>query len=158
MSGGVRIFSSVAIAIAVAMVLCLFASMTGAPAMADESALAPKPAKGAGEACVADTDFMRRNHMKMLMHQRDDTVHEGIRTKQFSLKGCIECHAVKGEDAKPVAVTDERHFCRTCHDYAAVRVDCFECHSSVPEEKDTAATPTGDSVAALGQYLEGREQ
>lgn len=118
----------------------------------------PAPAKGAGEACVADTDFMRRYHMKTLTHQRDDTVHDGIRTERFSLKGCIECHAVKGDDAKPVDVTDARHFCRSCHDYAAVRVDCFECHSSVPDEKDTAEAPPSGDVAALGAYLKGRRQ
>ena len=61
----------------------------------------PAVAKGRGDKCVAPTDWMRRNHMSVLKHQRDDTVHEGIRTTQFSLKGCIDCHAVKGSDGKP---------------------------------------------------------
>lgn len=64
---------------------------------------------------------MRRNHMKMLLHQRDETMHEGIRTKQYSLANCVSCHAVKGADGKPVAYSDPKHFCRTCHSYAAVR-------------------------------------
>ena len=80
--------------------------------------LAPVPHKGKGDACVADTDFMRRYHMTVLNHQRDDTVHDGIRTKQFSLKECIACHAVPGEDARPVSIESPKHFCRTCHDYA----------------------------------------
>ena len=95
----------------------------------------PKPPKGKGEKCVADTDYMRRNHMKLLMHQRDGTMHQGIRTKRFSLNECITCHAVNGADKKPVTVKSPKHFCRQCHDYAAVRVDCFECHASRPDPK-----------------------
>ena len=105
--------------------------------------LAPVPQKGKGDACVADTDFMRRNHMTVLNHQRDDTVHDGIRTKQFSLKECIACHAVPGEDARPVSIESPKHFCRTCHDYAAVKVDCFECHASRPESDKAAQLPAG---------------
>lgn len=95
----------------------------------------PLPAitKGKGDKCVAPTDWMRRFHMTALNHKRDETVHEGIRTPQFSLKACIDCHAVSGADGKAVTVNDGRHFCRSCHDYAAVKVDCFECHASRPE-------------------------
>ena len=88
---------------------------------------------GQGENCVEDTDFMRRNHMNILMHQRDDTMYAGVRTKQHSLKECISCHAVQGPDAKPVTVSSPQHFCRSCHDYAAVKIDCFQCHASRPE-------------------------
>lgn len=102
----------------------------------------PKPRKGKGEKCVADTDFMRRNHMKMLMHQRDGTVQSGIRTKRFSLKECIACHAyTEPGAAKPVTVKSPKHFCRTCHDYAAVRVDCFQCHASRPVPGGTGSKP-----------------
>jgi len=114
----------------------------------------PQPAKpAAAEKCVADTDFMRRNHMKMLLHQRDETVHEGVRTKQFSLANCVSCHAVKGADGKPVAYSDPKHFCRTCHSYAAVRVDCFECHASRPDEKAKAAAAADPALAALSAHL-----
>jgi len=57
---------------------------------------APKPviAKAVkGEQCVEDNDYMRRNHMKVLNHHRDETVLEGIRTKKYILKECINCHA-----------------------------------------------------------------
>jgi hypothetical protein len=117
----------------------------------------PRPARGQGDKCVADTDWMRRNHMTVLTHQRDSTVHDGIRTERFSLKGCIDCHAVKANDGKPVTVASSQHFCRTCHDYAAVRLDCFDCHASRPE---LGATTTGQSapsaagdVALLTRYL-----
>ena len=94
----------------------------------------PEIAKGDGDTCVEDTDFMRRNHMTILMHQRDDTMLKGIRSKQHSLTECIDCHAVPGENSIPVTIEDPKHFCRSCHDYAAVSVDCFDCHASRPEQ------------------------
>lgn len=93
----------------------------------------PDIPKGQGEQCVADTDFMRRNHMDLLDHQRDETVIEGLRDEAFSLKDCISCHAVIGPDAKAVTVDNPKHFCRACHDYAAVSIDCFQCHASRPD-------------------------
>ena len=98
----------------------------------------PDIPKGQGEVCVEDTDFMRRNHMSILMHQRDDTMRKGIRSKQHSLKECIDCHAVPGPDSIPVTVDDPKHFCRSCHDYAAVKIDCFQCHASRPEQQVVA--------------------
>jgi hypothetical protein len=97
------------------------------------SAYAPHPPKAQDGPCVADTDFMRRNHMKMLMHQRNETVHRGVRGKQDSLKNCVTCHAVKGDNGQFVKFSNPKHFCRSCHDYAAVSIDCFECHASRPE-------------------------
>lgn len=95
-----------------------------------------------GEQCVEETGFMRRNHMKLLSHQRDDTVHLGIRTQKHSLKNCFTCHVVTGANNQPVTVKDPRHFCRECHDYAAVQIDCFQCHTSVPGgRKTTGARP-----------------
>ena len=91
------------------------------------------------DSCVEDTDFMRRNHMDLLDHQRDETVHEGIRSKQHSLSECISCHVVMGPDAVPVTVSSPEHFCRSCHDYAAVKVDCFQCHASRPDSDELPA-------------------
>jgi predicted CXXCH cytochrome family protein len=134
-----------------------------APAPAGEPAWLPKPARGRGDKCVADTAWMRRNHMTALMHHRDETVHEGIRTKRFDLTGCIDCHAVKGADGKPVTIASSKHFCRTCHDYAAVQIDCFECHASRPQTEATATgnAPPGHAsstdVAVLAQFLRSLE-
>ena len=93
--------------------------------------------------------------MVMLKHKRDLTVHEGDRQPEASLKECVSCHAVPGADGVPVTVADPKHFCRSCHDYAAVQIDCFECHASRPE----AATATGaiadPEVAALAAWLGG---
>lgn len=102
-----------------------------------------------GEQCVEDTDFMRKNHMDLLQHQRDETMHKGIRTKKHSLKECFTCHIVKDADNKPVTVKNPKHFCRECHDYAAVKVDCFQCHTSVPGEDpayNSGSRETGGSL------------
>lgn len=95
------------------------------------SSRVPKPNVTAekGEKCVEDTEFMRRNHMKLLLHQRDETMHEGIRTKKYSLQNCIECHASKKDNS----VRGSDNFCQSCHNYAAVKIDCFECHASKPK-------------------------
>ena len=132
-----------------------FFALAGSTARA-ESDLVPHPAKGRGEHCVADTSYMRRFHMLMLKHERDETVHEGIRGGKFSLKECIGCHAVKGADGQPVSYENPQHFCRTCHDYAAVSVDCFECHASRPGEKSkSSALPDTGSTTALASYAQG---
>ncbi len=99
----------------------------------DEKSLTPHIPKGKGEQCVAETDFMRRNHMDLLKHDRDLTMYKGLREIDFSLKGCIECHSVQDEKGTALTVKDERHFCRACHDFAAVKMDCFQCHASRPE-------------------------
>lgn len=152
----------------VAMLISLLTTamlpLLAASAAVGEPSWPPKPARGQGEKCVADTDWMRRNHMTVLMHQRDDTVHDGIRTKRFSLRGCIACHAVKGTDGKPVTVASPQHFCRTCHDYAAVRMDCFECHASRPEAKANTTgglkpvRPSVSDAASLTQFLRSLKQ
>ena len=92
-----------------------------------------EPARG-GQ-CVADPAFMRRNHGKLLKHQRDDTVHLGLRTGPYSLKACIGCHASRTTDSVAAARTD---FCQSCHAYAAVQIDCFECHASKPQTLGSA--------------------
>jgi hypothetical protein len=89
-----------------------------------------------GEACVAPTEDMRRDHMNRLLHQRDRTLRQGIREPRFSLKGCVECHA--GRETGSVLGKDG--FCSSCHTYASVRIDCFECHTPLRQQQ-AAATP-----------------
>lgn len=122
-----------------------------------ENALVPHPPKGRGEHCVASTQFMRRYHMTMMKHQRDETVHEGVRGNPFSIAGCVDCHAVKGADGQPVRYDNPKHFCRSCHDYAAVSIDCFECHASRPGAKPLAAAaePGTPGSTAMANYLQG---
>ncbi|MDH3979308.1 MAG: sulfur reduction protein DsrJ [Gammaproteobacteria bacterium] len=82
------------------------------------------------QGCVEPTAEMRKNHMDYILHQRDETMYEGIRTRQYSLNECINCHVSDAEDAP--RVSSEEHFCNSCHSYAAVKVDCFQCHADRP--------------------------
>lgn len=102
-------------------------------AIASDNPLLPVIPSGQGDTCVEETDFMRRNHMELLKHQRDETTLQGVRSEQHSLKECLSCHAVYGPDAVAVSAASPEHFCRSCHDYAAVSIDCFQCHASRPE-------------------------
>jgi hypothetical protein len=79
--------------------------------------------------CVAPPAVMRRTHMEMLKHRRDKTVHQGIRGGDESLNRCIACHASKTTGA---AIGAPDAFCQSCHDYAAVKLDCFDCHQGRP--------------------------
>ena len=87
-----------------------------------------------GEHCVEPTSVMRSDHMKFLLHKRDETMYDGIRTKKHSLVECIDCHATPDKDGKIARITDEKHFCSSCHVSAAVKLDCFECHADRPVE------------------------
>ena len=92
----------------------------------------PKPPKATqGAQCVEPTADMRRNHMIYLDHERDETVHKGIRGRKHSLRGCVECHAVA--DASAGGARTVAPFCSECHRYVAVRIDCFGCHATTPE-------------------------
>jgi hypothetical protein len=98
-----------------------------AAAAADETGHTPKPGIviASKEHCIAAPERMRREHPDMLRHQRDRTVHLGERGAKVSLNGCIGCHA----DAQTGSVIgDDRAFCQGCHRYAAVSIDCFDCH------------------------------
>lgn len=96
-----------------------------------------------GEQCVEDTAVMRRDHMKFLNRHRDKTVVEGVRTKKHSLKECINCHA--SEETGSVA-TAKDDFCVSCHSYAAVKIDCFECHSTKPQGAMALHTLNADTA------------
>ncbi|MEW6329881.1 MAG: hypothetical protein AB1560_00320 [Pseudomonadota bacterium] len=90
-----------------------------------------------GEQCVEDTGYMRRNHMKVILHQRDKTMHQGIRTTKHSLKGCVDCHA----DPATNSVLGQDGFCASCHEYASVKIDCFSCHTDKADKAALAALP-----------------
>ena len=88
-----------------------------------------------GTKCVQPADVMRRQHMDFLKHHRDETMHEGIRTPQYSLKACIQCHVpVEGTTAAAGQEEHKGFFCQNCHVYAGVKIDCFECHATKPEK------------------------
>jgi len=111
--------------LALPFVLCALSTWA-----ADDTGRTPKPVierATAGNTCVADAATMRREHMNLLKHERDDTVRGGIRGAKFSLKECIDCHASPRTGSVAKADTN---FCVSCHSYAAVKIDCFECHTA----------------------------
>ncbi|MEZ5479814.1 MAG: hypothetical protein R3E95_20745 [Thiolinea sp.] len=91
-------------------------------------------AKAKADQCVEPTEDMRKNHMVYLDAHRDKTVIEGVRTKQHSLNECINCHvAPTRADGEALHYPDKEHFCASCHTYAGVKIDCFQCHADRPQ-------------------------
>ncbi|MCK9376437.1 MAG: sulfate reduction electron transfer complex DsrMKJOP subunit DsrJ [Syntrophobacterales bacterium] len=83
--------------------------------------------------CVMPTEWMRANHMQMLVEWRDNVVRTGEqqvttprgrdfvapdgKTYLASLTNtCLNCHS------------DKTKFCDQCHNYVAVVPNCFGCH------------------------------
>lgn len=119
--------------VAVGLVLATAGTVLGAGAQAADGVPLPVLVKAVkGEACVEPTAVIRRDHMKFLMHQRDDTVHQGIRGARHSLVGCIDCHAAKDEAGQWVRIDAPGQFCASCHAYVSVKIDCFGCHAALP--------------------------
>ena len=102
-----------------------------------DSAVTPGSRAAGMDACVAPTDVMRRNHMEFLKHDRDEVVHDGVRNTQYSLAGCIDCHAAKKDDGDYHPVNAEGQFCSSCHEYVAVSLTCFQCHGKKPDQQQS---------------------
>jgi hypothetical protein len=75
--------------------------------------------------CVMPTDWMRANHMQLLVDWREAVVRDGQREfvnpegKKFTASlsnTCMECHSNKTQ------------FCDQCHNYVAVTPNCWGCH------------------------------
>ncbi len=83
--------------------------------------------------CVMPTDWMRANHMQLLVDWRESVVRskgigggpvddrlfvnpEGKKYLASLSKTCLECHSNKTK------------FCDQCHNYVAVTPNCFGCH------------------------------
>jgi hypothetical protein len=96
--------------------------------------LGPAVPAATGDPHPEGAEYWRLHHMDMLQHDRDLVLRDGMRDVQASIGTCFDCHAVKDEAGNDVTAEDPRHFCRVCHDYAAVEVDCFMCHRSTPDE------------------------
>lgn len=82
--------------------------------------------------CLRPASQMRRVHMHLLRHERDAAVREGLRDSQARLERCVACHAARDASGRFASANDPQHFCRSCHDQVAVRIDCFSCHQSRP--------------------------
>ncbi len=106
----------------------------------------PQVPKTKAEQCVEPTEVMRRSHMEFILHQRDETMHRGIRTEKHSLKECISCHVNPGPDGQYPRVSSDQHFCAACHTYTSVTIDCFQCHSDIPEQPESPPTTSGNQT------------
>ncbi len=119
--------------------LVVLVGLTALPMLSNAGELGPVPPKAKANAsdttkCVEPIGEMRKNHMEFLLHKRDETMREGVRTKQHSLTECIACHVTPNDKGEYARFGDDEHFCSSCHNYAAVNVDCFDCHSDLPED------------------------
>ncbi len=125
------------------------------PLHADEHELWPEVPKATGEPHPEGNEFWRKNHPLLLLQDRDLALRAGERDIQASIASCVVCHAVKDDvTGQPVPYEDERNFCRVCHDYVAVRIDCFVCHRSTPpEDLFNQAMATPDEPSSIAAYL-----
>ena len=145
-----------------ALLLSLLALVpAGILSAADESTsgfgevVIPSPQKPANaEQCVEPVAVMRRDHMKLLKHQRDDTVINGERETSYSLVGCMNCHNPASAAGEVVRYENPQHFCAECHAFASVKIDCFECHADrglTQQQQSRLDTPiTAGSMAGIG--------
>ena len=133
-----------------AVILAFLLSLAGIAQGEERASLLPEVPKASGEAHAEGSEYWRKNHMEMMRHDRDLTLRMGEREIEASLKGCFDCHAAKDDRGQYVTVQSENHFCRVCHDYAAVKVDCFMCHRSTPDGVDEHAI-SGESHALMSR-------
>jgi hypothetical protein len=103
--------------------------------------------------CIQPEDEMRRNHMEYILHERDETMHEGIRNEPESLANCINCHVQPNEKGEIDGIDSKEHFCNACHQYASVQIDCFQCHADRPQKYIKRGTPTSSLKQQLQQTL-----
>jgi hypothetical protein len=115
----------------------------------------PKPRieRGQGEKCVEPTEVMRRNHMELIKHQRDLTMHQGIRTTKHSLVECVNCHAKADDKGGYRSVNAPGQFCAECHAYTGVKIDCFDCHATRPAPKKAAGEGATGGAAPAGTLV-----
>lgn len=131
-------FSKVFLAV-VLTVAALLAGCSKAPGEAD---LNLATARQKADSCVEPESVIRSKHMALLMHQRDATMLEGIRTRQHSLKECINCHVSPTKaDGTPLHYGDKEHFCTTCHAAVGEKIDCFQCHADRPDVMQARDNP-----------------
>ena len=107
--------------------------------------------------CIQPEDEMRRNHMNYILHQRDITMHDGIRTETDSLAKCIDCHVEPNDEGEIADIDSNKHFCNGCHEYASVQIDCFQCHADRPQKFIKRSSHTSSLRSQLQQTLAANE-
>jgi hypothetical protein len=117
--------------VAVMATMLLVTSVANASSIGDF--VVPGSKAATVENCVEPTEYMRRFHFEVIRHQRDTTVYGGIRSTKHSMAGCVDCHVGYDAEKQPVAINGDGQFCQSCHEYAAVKLNCFDCHATIPE-------------------------
>lgn len=133
------------------MVICV--SMIRAFAGSPENIPPPKGKYSEDTVCVEPVEIMRRQHFEYILDHRDKTVVEGIRTKKYSLIGCIDCHITPNAQGEYARYSEETHFCASCHQFTAVTIDCFQCHADRPEEAMRKASNLNRKTVLSAQEL-----
>lgn len=97
-----------------------------------EAAYVPEPEIVTEEKeCIEPTHYMRDKHTDLLSDWRESVIRHGTRNyvasdnQEYNMSltdTCMDCHSNKAE------------FCDRCHDYVAVKPDCWDCHN--PPEGD----------------------
>ena len=149
-----KFLGSLCVVVAMVLAITILPGQAGAGESRVPLPVLAKAAKG--KQCVEPAAVMRRNHMKYLMHQREETVRQGIRGKKYSLRQCTECHATADPNIDGGKVRTLQPFCNQCHEYAAVKPDCFSCHNpTLPLLKNSAGSDNsnGDDRNAVLQWM-----
>ncbi len=90
-----------------------------------------KPIKGTH--CVKPVPYMLRYHFDLLLHQREITLRKGVHGSKYDLTNCISCHVNKNANGQYIPINAPGQFCQSCHEYAAVHIDCFSCHATTTQ-------------------------
>ncbi|GBD98953.1 hypothetical protein BMS3Abin07_00984 [bacterium BMS3Abin07] len=81
--------------------------------------------------CVEPKEYMRKDHMQLLISWRDAALRDGDRIykstsgKDYHISlqnSCLKCHSNK------------KKFCDECHNYVSVKPYCWDCHFAKKEE------------------------
>ena len=121
------VYLGIAIFLVIVLLPFWFNRMKAAPA---PEVVLTETAKQAKE-CVRSTEYMQREHMKVLDQWRHAVVRNAERIyvnpkgKEYVMSlsnTCLDCHSNKTE------------FCDRCHNYASVRPYCWDCHIDNPKE------------------------
>ena len=90
--------------------------------------------EGRTEEIHPDLKEIRIMHPEFLLHKRDKTLRQGVRTESNSLKACVDCHSSTDTKNEYISINQQEQFCSTCHKKVGISLDCFSCHRNTPKE------------------------
>ncbi len=64
-------------------------------------------------------------------------------------------HVEPNKDGEIAGIETDEHFCSSCHQYASVQIDCFQCHADRPQKFiDRNSSSKAHKGASLKQQLQ----